>query len=130
MSPGTGETDIEMVSARLGLKPTLAAWAGRSVCGDPVAELALAANEVAPAGRGIVPEVVPLAVDQQSHFCLLLIAAGTLTTLRHLCAYARRAQARASSGQRGRKPTQLLITQTCIIGTSTKTRINPQRSIR
>jgi hypothetical protein len=70
--PGASQTDIEMVPARLRLKSPFAVRAGRSVGGDPVAELALAANEAAAARLGIIPNVLPLAIDQQSHLRFLV----------------------------------------------------------
>ncbi len=65
--PGTGKRDIEMVAARLGLEAARAAFGRPTVNRDPVAPLRLRPHEFAVARLGVVPAVLPFAVDQQSH---------------------------------------------------------------
>src|SRR5690606_38650264 len=56
-----------MVAARLRRKAAFAAEAGSAIGGDPVAELGTASNK-APAGTGgVIPLVMPLSIDQESH---------------------------------------------------------------
>src|SRR3546814_13528594 len=65
-----------MVAPGLGLEAAFAAGARRAVGGDPVAEGAFLPLEAAAGLGGIVPLVVPGAVDQQSHCELLLTGSG------------------------------------------------------
>src|SRR4051794_26127866 len=67
MGPGAGERDVEMVAPRLGLEAAPPARACRPVGRHPVAELALGADEAAIGLAGVVPFVVPFAVDHQAH---------------------------------------------------------------
>src|SRR5690606_23532856 len=65
--PGTGQRDVEMVAPGLGLEAAFAARPRCAVARHPVAELRCGSLE-APAMRfGVVPFVVPDAVDEQTH---------------------------------------------------------------
>ena len=59
--PRAGVGDEQVVAAGLGRE------AGACLIGDAIAELRLAAHEPTAVGRGVVPVVVPDAVDQQAH---------------------------------------------------------------
>ena len=72
MRPGAGQRDIQVVTPGFGLEAAFAFRPGGAVGGDPVAELRLRALEATAALFGVVPGVLPLAVDQQSHGVLRL----------------------------------------------------------
>src|SRR5690606_11258569 len=65
--PGAGERDIETIAAGLRGEAALPRGTGTAVVGDPVAEGTLAPLEAAAGRLGIVPLVVPAALDKQSH---------------------------------------------------------------
>lgn len=65
--PGASQRDVEMIAAGLRLETVTAAWAGRAVSRHPVAELRGRALELAAGAFGIIPPVLPFAVDQQPH---------------------------------------------------------------
>src|SRR3981189_495194 len=71
MRPGTGERDIEMVTRRLGGESAHTGRARSSVGSNPVTKLALRAHEATLRGFGVVPTIAPLAVDHDSHNCLV-----------------------------------------------------------
>src|SRR6516225_10519877 len=71
MRPGTGETDVEMIAASLGLEAADSGRAGAAVGRDPVAEGAVLANEAATVWLRRIPSVSPFTIDQQSHVSLL-----------------------------------------------------------
>ena len=63
MCPGTSQRYVKMISVRFGLKAVFATRAGAAIGCDPVAKLCLTANEAPLRLFGVVPDVVPFAVD-------------------------------------------------------------------
>src|SRR5262245_37275575 len=67
MGPRAGERDVEVIAVPLGAETAAARRSRRAVARDPVAKLRFAAHEPAFRRCGVVPDVVPLAVDEDSH---------------------------------------------------------------
>src|SRR5690606_35602757 len=65
--------------AGFGTEPVAATGSRAAIGGDPVAELRLAADELAAAALGVIPLVDPAAVDQQAHRCFLACREGDHT---------------------------------------------------
>src|SRR5690606_34229343 len=61
MRPGTGQRHVEVVAARRGSE------VARAVGADPAAEGAVLADEAAARVGRVIPLVVPLPVDEESH---------------------------------------------------------------
>ena len=68
MCPRARERDVEVIAVRLGAKAAAARRAGASRRASPSCETALSLRTKRPLRRlRVVPNVVPLAVDEQSH---------------------------------------------------------------
>src|SRR5208283_10771 len=67
MSPGAGERNVEVITAKLGGKASMTRGTGCAIDRDPVAVGAILAQETSSRARRIVPLVAPLAVNQQTH---------------------------------------------------------------
>jgi len=73
MGPRTGIGNVKMIASGFGLEAIPAARPRGAVGGDPVAESRRLTLEAPAAFLGIVPLVVPLPVDQQTHADPLMI---------------------------------------------------------
>jgi len=67
VGPGAGMGDIKMIAVGLRLEAGLARRPRRTVRGHPVAKVRILADEFAARRFGIVPGIVPDAVDQKTH---------------------------------------------------------------
>jgi Na+(H+)/acetate symporter ActP len=65
--PGAGKRHVEVIAPGLRLEAAFAGGAGRTVGGDPVAELCGGPLETALRFLGVVPDVVPDTLNQHAH---------------------------------------------------------------
>src|SRR5580658_553976 len=82
MSPGAGERNVEVITAKLGGKASMTRGTGCAIDRDPVAVGAILAQESSSRARRIVPLVAPLAVNQQTHRGLSFCGLRALPSMR------------------------------------------------
>jgi hypothetical protein len=70
MRPGAEKSGIEVIASGFGRKAAVAGGARRAVRRDPIAKPRCVAPEPSAGLGGLVPSVVPDAVDQKSHDAL------------------------------------------------------------
>src|SRR5262249_32695822 len=74
---------VEVITPRLRLEPALPGRTSRAIGRDPVAEARVGAHEASAGALGVVPLVLPDAVDEQAHDrCSLLSPAIPVGAMR------------------------------------------------